>query len=139
MPGAVRRPIVALYLVAPGGSTVVVMSAPLPHSPADLSFAPVLIGIERNLARLRASDDLDRALALDLNDDDGWYHGSDERALRVQRAALRGVDLHGLQVRPAPDRSGLEVSHGEYAVSLMFGRALTDYIDNGAARAASRP
>ena len=40
------------------------MTSPHPHSPADLALAPVLINIERNLARVRDSDDLEYALAL---------------------------------------------------------------------------
>ncbi|HVB45732.1 MAG TPA: hypothetical protein VNF47_23915 [Streptosporangiaceae bacterium] len=108
------------------------MSAPRPHSTADLALAPVLIGIERNLARLRASGDLQYSLALDLNDDDGWYHGPEERALRVCRSALRDVDSHGWQVSPTADRCGLLVSHGEYRVSLMLGRELTEYIEHEA-------
>ena len=113
------------------------MSAPRPHSPADLALAPVLIGIERNLARLRASEDLGFALALSLNDDDGWYRGADERALRVQRSALRDVDLHGWQVTPTADHCGLAVSHGEYQVSLMLGNELTSYIKLGERRTAA--
>ena len=44
------------------------MSAPLPHSLADLTLAPVLIAIERRLAQLQASDDLELLLELDLSD-----------------------------------------------------------------------
>ena len=105
------------------------MSTPHPHSAADLALAPVLIGIERNLARLRASSDLAYRLALDLNDDDSWYHSAEERAARVLRSATRDVDLHGWQVHPTADRCGLEVAHGEYSVSLMLGSALTAYIE----------
>ncbi len=111
------------------------MSGPRPHSPADLALAPVLIGIERNLDRLRASADLEYALALDLNDDDAWYHGPDDRARRVARSATRGVDLHGWDVRPTPDRCGLRVSHGPYSVSVMLGRRITDYIEQAGALA----
>jgi len=109
------------------------MTAPRPHSPADLALAPVLIGIEQNLARLRASDDIEYALALDLNDDDNWYHSADERARRVLRCAVRDVDLHGWEVTPTPDYCGLAVTHGEYAVSLMVGSRLTGYIEHRAA------
>lgn len=106
------------------------MSAPRPHSPADLALAPVLIGIEQNLVRLRASSDIEFTLALDLNDDDGWYYSPDERAGRVARFAVRGVDLHGWQVKPTPDRCGLAVSHGEYSVSIMCGSQVCDYIEH---------
>jgi hypothetical protein len=108
------------------------MSSPLPHSPADLALAPVVIGIERNLAALRASTDVNFALALDLNDDDGWYHTAAERAARVQRSAVRDVDLHGWDVRPTADLYGLAVTHGDYRVCVMFGRTLTDYIEQAA-------
>jgi hypothetical protein len=109
------------------------MSQPHPHSPADLALAPVLIGIERNLAVLRDSDNLEFALALDLNDDDIMYHGPAERAGRVQRSATRNVDLHGWTVTPTPDFQGLAVSHGEYTVSIMLGKQLASYVEHGAA------
>ena len=60
------------------------MTSPHPHSPADLALAPILINIERNLARVRDSEDLEYALALALNDDGGWYPSAAERAERVQ-------------------------------------------------------
>lgn len=104
------------------------MSSPRPRSPADLALAPVLISIERNLAQVRDSDDLEYALALALNDDSGWYHSATERADRVQQLATRGVDLHGWHVSPAPDRQGLLVTHGHNRVSLMLGRRLADYV-----------
>jgi len=109
------------------------MSAPLPHSPADLALAPVLIGIEQNLARLRASDDIGYALALDLNDDDSFYHSADERARRVLRCAVRDVELHGWEIAPTPDYCGLAVARGEYVVSVMLGSRLTGYIEHRAA------
>jgi hypothetical protein len=103
---------------------------PRPHSPADLALAPVLIELERNLARLRASDDLELALALDLNDEDWFYHGPAERAGRLEKFATREVDLHGWSVTPTTDLYGLAVEHGEYVVSLMFGKRLVDYVEN---------
>jgi hypothetical protein len=107
------------------------MSQPHPHSAADLALAPVLISIERNLARLRSSTDLELALALDLNDDDSWYSGAEERAQRVLKSATRGLDLHGWTVTPTPDWNGLAVSHGEFTVSVMLGAQLTSYVQHG--------
>lgn len=115
----------------PSGSTVVPMSTPHPHSPADLALAPVLIGIERNLARLREGADLEFALALALNDDKSWYHSAADRARRVLQTAIREVELHGWTVSPTPDWHGLAVSHGEYSVPVMLGRRLTGYIEDG--------
>jgi len=109
------------------------MTSPHPHSPADLALAPVLINIERNLARVRDSDDLEYALALALNDDSGWYHSAAERAERVQQLATRNVDLHGWHVTPSPDRQGLVIEHSHYRVSLMLGKRLADYVTSGAA------
>ena len=107
------------------------MSAPRPHSVPDLALSPVLVGIERNLAGLRDNDDLRYALALELNDDDDLYPTADDRARRVRIAAVRDVDLHGWTVIPTADRCGLAVSHGEYTVSIMLGRRLADYVENG--------
>ena len=110
---------------------MVPMSAPHPHSAADLALAPVLIGIERNLARLRDGADLQFTLALALNDDNSWYNSAAERAQRVLQGATREVDLHGWVVTPTADWHGLAVSHGGYTVSVMLGWRLTDYIKHG--------
>lgn len=107
------------------------MSTPRPHSATDLALAPVLIGIERNLARLRGAADLEYAFALELGDDGSWYRGAADRARRVQNYATRGVDLHGWAVRPSTDRHGLVVSHGEYEVSIMLGEQLAEYVGFG--------
>ena len=117
------------------------MSSPHPHSPADLALAPVLINIERNLEQVRDSDDLEYSLALALNDDSHWYHSAAERAGRVRQYAVRNVDLHGWQVTPTQDLTGLAVEHSGYRVSLMLGKLLAGYIEHGApARAeADRP
>jgi hypothetical protein len=75
---------------------VVLMSGPYPHSAADLALAPVLLNLEQKLARLRDSQDLAYSLALELNDDNAFYDTAAERARRVEAAATRNVDLHGL-------------------------------------------
>ncbi len=109
------------------------MPAPHPHSLADLSLAPVLIELEQNLARLRAVDDLEFDLALELNDDGGRYSRPAERANRIAECAVRNIDLHGWKVEPTADLHGLAVRHGEYEVSLMLGRRLTGYVTTGRA------
>lgn len=111
------------------------MSALYPHSATDIAFAPVLIGIEGNLEWLRACHDLELAFALDLNDDDSWYESASRRADRVRRSAIRDVELHGLTVTPTEDGHGLMVSHGGYAVPIMLGKRLTDYVEHGLAAA----
>jgi hypothetical protein len=110
-----------------------------PTSTADLALAPVLISIERNLARLRDSDDLQFALALDLNDDKSLYHSPHQREERLRRCAIRDVDLHGWTVSPTPDLYGLAVSHGDFTVSVMLGRQLTRYVTTGQAPAGQHP
>ncbi len=119
---------------------VIPMTALYPHSPADIAFAPVLLGLEGNLEWLRTCDDLELALALDLNDDDHWYHTASERADRVRRSAVRSVELHGLTVTPTEDGHGLRVSHGDYAVPIMLGKRLATYVEHGlpAARYSAR-
>ncbi len=108
------------------------MSAPHPHSLADLSLAPVLIEIEQNLARLRSADDLEFDLALELNDDGTRYKDAVERADRIAHCAVRNIDLHGWKVEPTADLYGLVVRHGEYQVSLMLGKRLTAYVERRA-------
>lgn len=107
------------------------MSMPHPHSFSDLALAPVLVEIERNLAVLRASDDLELSLALDLDDDEIFNHSPADRAARVERFATRNVELHHWQVRPTADLYGLAVEHGEHAVSVMFGKRVTVYVETG--------
>jgi hypothetical protein len=108
------------------------MSTPLPHSPADLALVPVLIAIERRLAQLRATDDLELLLALDLNDEDRFYRGPTERAERLEKFATRELDLHGWTVQPTQDLYGLAVRHGEHTLSLMFGKRLVGYVEGDA-------
>ncbi len=107
------------------------MSTPHPHSLADLALAPVVIETERNLARLRASDNLAFEFALELNDDESAYTSPAQRAGRTCKFAIRDVDLHGWTVQPTSDLYGLAVRHGDYEVSLMFGKRLTGYIEAG--------
>jgi hypothetical protein len=107
------------------------MSSPHPHSPADLALAPVLINIERNLAPVRDSDDLEYSLALMLNDNSSWYHTAAERAARVRQLAIRNVDLHGWQVTPTQDLAGLAVEHSGYRISVMLGKQLASYVERG--------
>jgi hypothetical protein len=118
---------------------VVPMSAPRPHSVSDLALSPVLVSIERNLAWLRDNDDLRYALAIELNDDDNAYPAAGDRARRVRTAAVRNIDLHGWTVAPTADLQGLAVSHGEYTVSIMLGRSLVDYVENGFSWVGVRP
>lgn len=104
---------------------------PRPHSAADLALAPVVIGIERNLARLRDSSDLEFELALELNDDENFYPDEASRTRRILAGATRNVGLHGWTVTFTPDLQGLAVSHGEYSVSVMLGKQIANYIEHG--------
>jgi hypothetical protein len=110
------------------------MPTSLPHTAAGHALATALVEIERNLERLRSSDDLEVLLELDLNDEDLLYHGPAERAGRLQEFATREIDLHGCTVWPTPDLYGLAVQHGEYTVSVMFGKRLAGYVEGGAGR-----
>jgi hypothetical protein len=104
---------------------------PRPHSVADLALAPVIIGLEDNLARLRGSDDLESELASELNDNGSSYPEEADRLHRVLRAATHNVNLHGWAVSPTPDMEGLAMSHGQHKISVMFGKQLANYIEHG--------
>ena len=107
-------------------------STSLPHAAAGHALAVALVEIERNIERLRASDNLEDLLELDLNDEDRLYHGPAGRARRMEEFATRETNLHGCTVQPTPDLYGLAVQHGEYTVSVMFGKRLTGYVQGGA-------
>jgi hypothetical protein len=104
---------------------------PHPHSVADLALAPVIIGLEDNLTRLRSSDDLESELAAELDDDASSYPDEADRVHRILKAATRNVNLHGWTVSPTPDIEGLAVSHGQHTISIMFGKQLANYIEHG--------
>jgi hypothetical protein len=111
------------------------LSSDFPHAAASHALAAALVAIERNLERLRASDDdVEVLLELDLNDQDAFYHGPGERAGRLAAFATWEVDLHGCTVQPTPDRYGLAVQHSEYVVSVMFGKRLVGYVERGEGR-----
>jgi hypothetical protein len=122
-----------LVSIHAGSNEVTAMreTQPRPRSTADLALAPVLIGLERNLARLRDSNDLEFELALELNDDASFYPDEADRARRVMQSVTRNVDLHGWTVCPTVDMQGLAVSHGQYTVSMMLGRQVANYIEHG--------
>jgi len=102
-----------------------------PHSVADLALAPVIIGLEDNLTRLRNSDDLESELAAELNDDASSYPDEADRLRRILNAATRNVNLHGWTVSPTLDLEGLAVSHGQHTISIMFGKQVANYIEHG--------
>jgi hypothetical protein len=104
---------------------------PRPHSVADLALAPVIIGLEDNLTRLRDSDDLESELAAELKDDPGSCPGEADRLRRILKAATHNVNLHGWAVTSTPDMQGLAVSHGQHTISIMFGKQLANYIEHG--------
>ena len=104
---------------------------PRPHSVADLALAPVIIGLERNLARLRDSDDLEFELAVELNDDASLYPDETDRVRRVLNSVTRNVDLHGWTVSLTLDMQGLALSHGQRTISIMLGKQLANYIEHG--------
>jgi hypothetical protein len=54
-------------------------------------------------------------------------------AHRIQAFATRRVSLHGPECFPSQDRYGLAVWHGDFSVTLAFGKAVTDYVQNGRA------
>ena len=90
------------HLEGHGGSHVRAASA--------LSGGPVpCSGPHRDRAQpegLRANNDLEFGLALQLNDTDSLYHSPAQRAGRIVRYATEGIDLHGWTVEPTGDLYG---------------------------------
>jgi hypothetical protein len=116
---------------APAAARIRVMTL-VPKTPADLALAPVAAGIDINLQALRdkTPEEIDYELSLQL-DQPLITNTRQERAEHVERAALRGLDLHGWHIAVTDDGCRLRLSGGSVTLDLGLGAALMSYITTG--------
>jgi hypothetical protein len=103
-----------------------------PKNQKDLMLAPVAVGIDRNLERMRdrAPQDVEAELELEL-DRPAMCAEREERAELVLRQALRNVDLHGWSAAITPDGARLHLVGGSVSLDLGLSAGITGYIENG--------
>jgi hypothetical protein len=105
----------------------------MPHRPKsskDLALAPVAVGIDGNLQRLRtrSQDGIEFELQLEL-DRPAFTGSREERGDRVLRLALRDVDLHGWLAEMTPDGSAVRITGGSVSLDVAVGAGATRFID----------
>jgi hypothetical protein len=103
-----------------------------PRTPTDFTLAPVAVGIDLNLQRLRdlSRGDIDYELQLEL-DKPLFANTREERAAQVLRAAFRNVDAHGWGGEITDDGSRLHLTGGSVTIDLGLGAAVMEYIEKG--------
>jgi hypothetical protein len=102
-----------------------------PKTPKDLALAPVAVGIDLNLQRLRAKETqegIEFELQLEL-DRPAFADTREERADRVLRVALRDVDMHGWAAAMTPDGSAVRITGGSVSLDVSVGAAAQRFID----------
>jgi hypothetical protein len=101
-----------------------------PKVPKDLALAPLAVGIDMNLQRLRDKTPGEVAfeLALELDSDEREPMSEEERADRVLQVALRNVDMHHWSAAVTPDRARLRLSGGSVTLDLGLSASILAYI-----------
>jgi hypothetical protein len=104
------------------------------HSPKnakDLALAPVAVGIDLNLQRLRSKDTesgVEFELQLEL-DRPSFDNTRDERAARVLALALRDVDMLGWSASITEDGSAVRLTGGSVTLDIALGAITQQFID----------
>jgi hypothetical protein len=108
--------------------------APMTHSPRnpkDLALAPVAVGIDKNVQRLRSKDTesgIEFELQLEL-DRPSFDNTRDERAARVLALAVRDVDMLGWSAAITEDGSGVRLTGGSVSLDISLGAVTQRFID----------
>jgi hypothetical protein len=100
-----------------------------PKTPTDLTLAPVAVGIDMNLQRLRdltTAAEILNEVALELNVVQGQTR--EERATHVLRIALRDVEMHGWDAEITEDGSRIHLHGGSVTLDVGLSAALQHYI-----------
>jgi hypothetical protein len=101
-----------------------------PKAPADLALAPVAVGVDLNLRRLRDKSGVEIAedLVMQLNQP-APAETRDARARQVLQVAVRGVDLHGWTAKISSDATRLQLRGGSVTLDLGLSAELHRYIE----------
>ncbi len=103
-----------------------------PRELRDLLLAPVAVGIEFNLNRLRkgTAEEVEYELECDL-DRDGRNLDRAGREQFVVRQAVRNVDMHGWTAAISDDGFRLHLAGGSVSLDLGLSEGISSYIANG--------
>ena len=103
-----------------------------PKYPKDLMLAPVAVGIDRNLQRMRDGTARDVEAELELEfDTPADELDRKQRTELVLRQALRDVDLHGWTAAVTDDGFRLRLDGGSVSLDLGLSGGIARYIENG--------
>jgi hypothetical protein len=104
-----------------------------PKVPKDVALAPVAVGVDLNLQRLRSkpADEIERELQLEL-DRAPVADNRGERAERVLALALREVDLHGWSAVITDDYAAVSLRGGSVSLDISLGAAVLHFIEDDA-------
>ena len=105
----------------------------MPKTPTDLTLAPVAVGIDLNLQRLRDAEPklLLEEIVLTLNTEPGDTR--DARAKQIYEIATRGIDLHGWNASISDDSTRLQLRGGSVTLDLGLSERIRVYIEFGVA------
>ena len=103
----------------------------MPKTPTDLGLAPVAVGIDTNLQRLRDADPehLLEEVVLTLNTEPGEHR--DARMKQILEIATRGVDMHGWTAAISGDATRLQLRGGSVPLDLGLSERIRGYIEFG--------
>lgn len=104
-----------------------------PKQQKDLALAPVAVGIDRNLQRMRDVSPHDVLAELELElDRPAMCTERVERAELVLRQALRDVDLHGWTANVTDDGCRIHLDGGSVSLDLGLSAGIIRYLEEGA-------
>lgn len=103
----------------------------MPKTPVDLALAPVAVGIDINLKRIRDASpkDIVEEIIMSLNTEPGGTR--DQRAKQVLEVATRLVELHGWTAAISDDATRVELRGGTVDLDVGLSAGLRDYIELG--------
>jgi hypothetical protein len=101
-----------------------------PRSLQDLSLAPVAVGIDRNLQRLRGKSaaDIEREMELELDTPAVW-DDAEQRREHLLAFAVRNVDLHDWDTAITDDCSAIRLSGGSVTLDVALSRTVCEYLN----------
>ena len=99
----------------------------IPHDPADLALAPVVLALDAHLEHLGTLSPAEVAFQVTLQTNAEPQTGDDRRAGLLEVIAAN-VEMHGWQA--AWDARGLAISHSDRRVVLGLPPSVLSYLDS---------